>query len=142
MPNRRKVEQVAVIAYLPGKKPQKIVLATSLGRKRWVLPKGHIDDGNTPQDAALIEAFEEAGVKGRIQSKSALGTHDYVKPDDTEKNRYFTDVYLMAVDKELDDWPERKERNRTWMTFAEAIDALEEPDLKKIVKKAAKLIDE
>lgn len=141
MPNRRKVEQVAVIAYLPGKSPHKIVLVTSLGRKRWVLPKGHVDDGYTPKEAALLEAYEEAGVKGRIQGKSAIGTYDYTKPDDTEKNRYFTDVYLMSVEKELDDWPEKKERKRTWMTIADAIDALEESDLKKIVKKAAKLID-
>ena len=32
----------------------------------WVLPKGHIEPGETPEAAALREAREEAGVEGEI----------------------------------------------------------------------------
>jgi 8-oxo-dGTP pyrophosphatase MutT (NUDIX family) len=42
-----------------------LVLSSSDGAN-WVLPKGHIDPGETPQIAALRELKEEAGVTGAI----------------------------------------------------------------------------
>jgi 8-oxo-dGTP pyrophosphatase MutT (NUDIX family) len=34
--------------------------------KLWVFPKGHIEPGETPEDAAVREVLEEAGVRARI----------------------------------------------------------------------------
>ncbi len=42
----------------------------------WALPKGLIDDGETPAETALREGFEETGVRGRLVSK--LGDIRYV----------------------------------------------------------------
>jgi len=42
----------------------------------WVLPKGLVDRGETPADAALREGFEETGVRARLSSK--LGDVRYV----------------------------------------------------------------
>ena len=38
----------------------------------WVLPKGHIDPGETPEIAALRELAEEAGVVGEIVAPLSL----------------------------------------------------------------------
>lgn len=42
----------------------------------WALPKGLIDEGETPAETALREGFEETGVRGRLESK--LGDVRYV----------------------------------------------------------------
>ena len=39
------------------------------GYKKWVLPKGLIDEGETAEQAAVREVKEETGVKGKIVAK-------------------------------------------------------------------------
>src|SRR5688572_17468243 len=48
-----------------------IMLVTAKNRPdHWVLPKGHIDDGETPESAAVREVEEECGVVGKILAKA------------------------------------------------------------------------
>lgn len=42
-----------------------LVISSSTG-EHWVLPKGHIDPGETPETTALRELEEETGVVGEI----------------------------------------------------------------------------
>ena len=49
----------------------------------WALPKGLVDAGETPAEAALREGFEETGVEGRLVSK--LGDVRYVYTWDGER---------------------------------------------------------
>lgn len=53
-----------------------LVVSSSDGLN-WVLPKGHIDPGETPEIAALRELEEEAGIIGEIVV--SLSTRDFVK---------------------------------------------------------------
>ncbi len=47
------------------------------GREQvWALPKGHIDEGETPAETAVREVLEETGVEGRLVEK--LGDVRYV----------------------------------------------------------------
>lgn len=45
------------------------------GRLLWSLPKGHVEEGETHEDAAVREVEEETGIRGRVVA--ALGTIDY-----------------------------------------------------------------
>jgi 8-oxo-dGTP pyrophosphatase MutT (NUDIX family) len=45
------------------------------GRLLWSLPKGHVEAGETNEDAAVREVEEETGIRGRVLA--ALGTIDY-----------------------------------------------------------------
>jgi ADP-ribose pyrophosphatase YjhB (NUDIX family) len=45
------------------------------GRLVWSLPKGHVEAGETPQDAAVREVEEETGIRGRVIAP--LGTIDF-----------------------------------------------------------------
>ena len=45
------------------------------GRLLWSLPKGHIEDGETAEQAAIREVREETGIGGRV--RAPVGTIDY-----------------------------------------------------------------
>src|ERR1700761_2252507 len=55
-----------------------ILLATSRETRRWVIPKGWPMKNRKPHAAAAQEAFEEAGVSGRVMKRS-IGRYNYVK---------------------------------------------------------------
>lgn len=140
MSNRKTIQQVAVIAYDDSEAPCKVVLVTSMSRHRWVLPKGHIDRGHTPRQAAIQEAYEEAGVEGRV-GKQEAGHYVYTKPDDPENSRYAVTVFTMKVTAILETWPEIHARRRTWMTFDEAAAAVDEDELKAILLNVTKRLE-
>ena len=58
----RVYQQAAVIPYRIRKERVEVALVTSSRGKRWILPKGWVDDGERPRDAAIREAEEEAGL--------------------------------------------------------------------------------
>ncbi len=67
----------------------------------WGIPKGTVDSGLTHTETALKEAWEEAGVRGRLVG-DALGTYRYEKV-----GRPLTVmVYVMEVLEHHDDWDE------------------------------------
>ena len=45
------------------------------GRLVWSLPKGHLEEGETPEDAAIREVEEETGIRGRVLAP--LGVIDF-----------------------------------------------------------------
>jgi 8-oxo-dGTP pyrophosphatase MutT (NUDIX family) len=46
--------------------PELLLVTSRFNRSVWVLPKGHIEPGESPEDAAVRETLEEAGVTARI----------------------------------------------------------------------------
>lgn len=45
------------------------------GRLLWSLPKGHLEEGESTEDAAVREVEEETGIRGRVLA--SLGSIDY-----------------------------------------------------------------
>jgi len=117
-------------AALPVKDGQ-ICLVTSSSGRRWVIPKGMLETGKSSGEIAMQEAWEEAGLVGRLQP-TPIGTYHYQKYGGT----CLVTVFLMHVKEVLDDWPERSVRTRVWLSAEEAIDLLEEPALRDIVQQA------
>jgi len=58
--------QAAVIPYRVHEERVEIALVTSQSGKRWVMPKGSLDDGEDAMDAAVRETEEEAGLIGEL----------------------------------------------------------------------------
>jgi 8-oxo-dGTP pyrophosphatase MutT (NUDIX family) len=110
-------------------------LITSSNGKRWVLPKGNIDFGHTAREAARIEAWEEAGWIGIIESEP-FGSYTYTK----EGRERLVLVYLMRVSDEREEWPEMMLRTRTWVSPEEAALRVEEPELRTILRKISPLL--
>jgi len=125
---RRQVDQCGAICWRIGDQSAiEVLLVTSRDTGRWVIPKGNIDKKEQLHRCAQREAFEEAGVEGKIWKK-ALGYYTYVK--DTTKPPFVVSVFPLLVESEVRDFKERNERMRNWFTISEAASCVEEPELK------------
>jgi 8-oxo-dGTP pyrophosphatase MutT (NUDIX family) len=65
----RECEQVAAVCYRVGRNGIEFLLVQTRG-SRWTFPKGSTEPGLTHAQAAALEAFEEAGVHGRMEEAS------------------------------------------------------------------------
>lgn len=121
--------QVAVLA-VSTSRPDKILLITSRNSKSWSLAKGKVERSASPIEAARQEAFEEAGVLGRMQSAS-IGYYTHHK---TSGGAYRVKVFKMHVQRELTKWPERKERQRRWVSVEAALGLISNPSLRRLIR--------
>jgi 8-oxo-dGTP pyrophosphatase MutT (NUDIX family) len=121
--------QVAALPFRKRRGRMEILLITSRETKRWVIPKGWPMEGRTDYNAAKQEAYEEAGVKGRI-GRMELGHYMYNKRlNSGELGTCRTVVYPLEVEKILGNWPEKKQRVRSWFGVEEAVAALNDEGL-------------
>ena len=58
--------QFGALCYRKAAGELQVLLITSRGTGRWIVPKGWPVRGQTPAGSALIEAYEEAGVRGVV----------------------------------------------------------------------------
>ena len=122
------VEQSGVIPYRIINGQIEVMLITSSGGKRWVIPKGLIEPNMTPEDSAAKEAWEEAGVLGQV-FPDLMGTYEYYKSGCT----WQVDVFLLQVETVMENWPEAYKRKRQWVSIPKAIKRVDEPELKLIL---------
>ncbi len=120
--------QSAVLPFRHDRGKLEILLVSSRRKKRWVIPKGVRELDMDAASSAAKEALEEAGIEGEL-STEAIGTYKYEKWGGT----CTVEVYSMAVHTSYDAWPESY-RDRYWFTPQEAIDKVNELDLKKIIR--------
>jgi 8-oxo-dGTP pyrophosphatase MutT (NUDIX family) len=73
-------------------------------------------DGRSNPQAAAREAYEEAGVVGKIASKP-IGSFTYEKAlkGTTQPAQFQVDVYPLHVDRQLTCWPEVHQRQTAWI---------------------------
>ena len=121
--------QVAALPLMVGDDgTARVLLVTSRGTKRWVIPKGWPMKGRKPHEAAALEALEEAGVIG-LASKKSIGTYTYFKRRAAHFDVCQVDVYLLMVKKQLSTWREKGQREARWFTLEAAADLVQEPEL-------------
>ena len=65
----RRCEQVAAVCFRARSSGIEFLLVQT-GKGRWIFPKGGAEPGLTHAQAAALEAFEEAGVHGRMEEAS------------------------------------------------------------------------
>ena len=104
-------------------------------RVLWSLPKGHIEEGETPEQAAIREVAEETGITSTITK--SLGVIDFwfmaggKRIHKTVHHFMFTEVggTLLAQESEVDEV--------SWFPLSEIVDRLAYPDEKKLIARTA-----
>ncbi|WP_298680216.1 NUDIX hydrolase [uncultured Lentibacter sp.] len=126
--------QFAALCFRMRKGEPEILLITSRTAQRWIVPKGWPMAQKTPAQAALQEAWEEAGVRGEAYER-CLGLFSYTKA--FEKGAPLPCValvYPVLVRELAKSYPEKGQRRRKWFRPKKAASRVSEPELKKILK--------
>ncbi len=111
---RRSVQQAAAFPIRRTNGKLEVCLIRRKDSGEWGIPKGNIDPGNTPEETALIEAREEAGLRGRLLDQ--IGTFNIRKWGKT----LTVVLYVMTVREQDAHWEEAPVRQRRWMSFEDA----------------------
>jgi 8-oxo-dGTP pyrophosphatase MutT (NUDIX family) len=135
-------EQVAAVCYRKrGEEIQFLLVQTRAGR--WTFPKGHAEPGLTHAQAAALEAFEEAGVHGRMEEASFVR---YVRNQRTRRsgekspekglavNAYLCEVLRLAA-------PQESGRNPSWFSPEKTKRRLREARTPEYAAELARVVD-
>jgi 8-oxo-dGTP pyrophosphatase MutT (NUDIX family) len=106
-----------------------VLLITSRGTGRWLIPKGWPMQGHQPHLVAATEAWQEAGIKGIIGHKP-MGSYYYAKSMPNGDDRLCQAVvFLLRVTLEASTWREQTQRIRGWFPRKVAASMVDEGSL-------------
>ncbi len=108
------------------------------GRLRWSLPKGHVERGETHEQAAIREVEEETGISGRITAR--LGSVDYTFVAHGKRIHKRVHHYLMvAVAGELSD-ADVEVTEVAWVPLCDLDDRLAYAGERRLARRAVEML--
>ena len=124
----------------PDARPEVALIArlTRRGQLEWVIPKGHVEAGESLEQAAVREVLEETGIDSCV--RAALGSIDYWFVDSGRRIHKTVHHYLLdATGGSLSDLdPEVTEV--AWVGLADASERLAYADERGLIEVAARLL--
>ncbi len=126
------------VVFRKGEEGPEILLVATKGKTRWQLPKGKVEPGESPRDAAFREVKEEGGVEGELICP--LDTISYWYYWEGEKHRKLVDFFLFryrAGDPSQHDWEVDDAR---FFPAQEALKLITFPTEKKVLERALEII--
>jgi 8-oxo-dGTP pyrophosphatase MutT (NUDIX family) len=125
--------QYAALPYRADEETVEILLVTSLGTKRWIIPKGWPMNGREPHEAAAREALEEAGVVGTVGAE-AIGTYSYEKRRKSGTSvPCNVEVFPLDVGTQRKRWREKGRREVKWLPVEEAAKTVSDAGLGELI---------
>ncbi len=128
-------QQFAAICHRKKKKTGEleVLLITSRDTGRWVIPKGWHMPGKQPHAIAEREAFEEAGIKGKV-GVEPIGFYTYMKKmGGGHKVLTRVQVHALEVKSLVKEFPEKGTRRLEWVSCQEAATRVDETELKTLL---------
>ena len=99
---------------------QVCLVNTTSDRGQLIFPRGKVEDGESLQQGALRETYEEAGLRGALIATPIFADRKgRITPSDDAGYCYFP----LLVEEELTSWPEETLRRRHWTLIEEALAA-------------------
>jgi 8-oxo-dGTP pyrophosphatase MutT (NUDIX family) len=112
------------------------------GKLEWCIPKGHLEQNETSEQAALREVFEETGLEAEIIEH--LGEVNYQFIQDGSKISKTVHVYLMKQtggSLSFENDPHKEASELEWVKASELLARLSHGNEKRIAAKALELIE-
>jgi ADP-ribose pyrophosphatase YjhB (NUDIX family) len=129
----RMMKQYGALPFRKGDAGIEILLITTRKKKKWSVPKGWPIKARTAQGTARVEAFEEAGVSGRVAAKQ-VGRFKNRKVKSGQKVRCDVRLFPLLVRRQQRHWPEKSQRKRIWLPPSKAALLVQKPGLKQAIK--------
>lgn len=126
--------QVAALCLRKRKGQTEVLLLTSLDTGRWVVPKGWPMRGRSLAGAALREAWEEAGIRGKVRHEPVGSYHYEKKRDGGLALHCEVRAFVVETESQAERYPEAGQRERLWLVPAEAAKRVREPELKALLR--------
>ncbi len=104
----------------------------------WSLPKGHIEEGETPQSAALREVLEETGIESEISR--SLGIIDFWFMAGGKRIHKTVHHFLFKETGGLLTPQESEVDEAAWFSLGEIVERLAYPDEKKLIARSGDLL--
>jgi len=120
-----------VVFKLTGEGPRYLLVEAAGTRDRWVFPKGHVEDGETAAATALRKVGEEAGVRARPIRRLR-------RIEQKQEGEWISIAYFLMAHAGRTT-PLEKRRIR-WLSFDEAIEALDLEKSRRVLRSADRLI--
>ncbi|MGC4175387.1 NUDIX hydrolase [Demequina sp.] len=111
------------------------------GRLEWCLPKGHLEGGETPEQAAVREVAEETGIEAEIIQQ--LGTIDYWFTGDDRRVHKVVHHFLLEAkggDITVMHDPDQEAEEARWIAVRNLAAELAFPNERKMAQAAAALL--
>lgn len=116
-----------VVVRTDGVVPRYLLVSARRNPDEWVLPKGHIEPGETVEQTAAREVLEEAGVVARVSTR--LDVLEFTNWKGLVRAQFF----LMRFER---DGESAEHRKCAWLSADKAIEALRLPDLRQLIVQA------
>ena len=115
-----------------------------IARKRrtvWCLPKGHLEEGETPEEAALREVREETGLRAEILQSLGKISYGFVSSQEQARILKTVHFFLMrATGGSLEDHDAEAEEAQ-WFPWQEALARMTYPSERALVRKALEMVE-
>ena len=132
----RKAKTIRQVAAVPcrlnGAGAAEVMLVTSRGTQRFIIPKGWPMKGKSEPKVAAIEARQEAGVTGEVLPEP-IGRYSYWKRLADCFVPVEVTVYVVRVTSVAAKWEEQPQRRRKWLGIEDAALLIDEPELAAII---------
>ena len=129
------ISKAGTLSYRRGRSGEIEILA--IGRDdsdHWILPMGHIEPGESPEDAGKRETQEEAGIQ--VQPQEFIGNLCFIgKSGARHEVAYFLAEYQGDAH-----WPEEGLRRRRWIALDEAEQVIA-PDFHVFARRARDVLE-
>jgi 8-oxo-dGTP pyrophosphatase MutT (NUDIX family) len=126
-------KQFAALPYRVRDDDLEILLITTRKKRRWSVPKGWPIRRSTPQQTAVIEAYEEAGVRGDV-GEAEIGRFRKRRQRKNQQVVCEVQIFPLEVTRQQNHWPEKQERSRMWVAPRKAAKLVKKSGLRRAIK--------
>lgn len=105
-----------------------VLLMTSRQTGRWGIPAGNLGRKEKPYRCAQRAALDEAGVSGKVRRKPLA----YYTDLSDQENPLIVSIHLLRLERDAGHSPEYAQRQKIWISPAQASLLVEEPELQEL----------